>query len=81
MMQGDRRRVTPRDVDPEAYRTWWEVRGGDDLSLCPCRAPADTSASAPSGLGLCPRHCYDLVGIDRARFAAWILDGTYREHD
>ena len=63
------------DLDPDAYRRWWETEGRGDLTTCPCGQPAqDPTLDSP---GFCPRHTS--VKMNREEFATAILNGTFDE--
>jgi hypothetical protein len=79
------------DLDPEAYRRWWEAEGRRDVNTCPCGEPADdiveldsmgmTGVTLPRREGFCARHGGFRKSVTRETFAGWIADGTFHEHD
>jgi hypothetical protein len=79
--------VNTHTLDRDLYRAWWEAEGRGNLSVCPCGVPADRvvpeerPVRMPPGHGLCPRHRFDLSGVDRETFAHWVIDGTFIERD
>lgn len=74
------------ELDRDEYRAWWEREGRGDLSICPCRSPAEDLVISPrvvwpAGHGLCPRHRIDLGGGNREMMAQAIIAGRWFEKD